>query len=88
MELTNTILLLLLAHLTRQDIAEAVERVVQSLVVNGLIKVFDKEVSYTALAMSGISMTPHNANGLAIDLSVVQSLQSSISCCMRPKPHQ
>ena len=65
-------------HLAGQDGTESGKGVMKSLVINRLLKVLDEQVSNAALTLSGVAMAPHDADGLAIDLGVVEGLQRAV----------
>ena len=61
-------------HLARQDVSKGRESVVQSLVVNGLVQVFDEDVSHARATKSRVSLRPHDATGRTLDRVKVESV--------------
>ena len=53
--------LLVGGDLAREDVTEGSERVVQSLVVDGLVQVLDEDVALTGLAEGRVTLRPHDA---------------------------
>lgn len=50
--------------------------------VDRLVQVFDKDVARVGLAQSRVAVTPHDPQGPAIDLGVVEGLQRALGCAM------
>ncbi|KAH3665483.1 hypothetical protein OGAPHI_003668 [Ogataea philodendri] len=61
--------------LTRQDLTESREGVVQSLVVDSRVEVLDENVSRTVSSERRISLGPHDSAGLALDRCVIEFFQ-------------
>lgn len=68
--------------LGRQDVAKGDKGVVQRLVVDRLVQVFDKDVSRVGLAQGRVAVAPHDAQGAAVDLGKVEGLQGALGCVM------
>mmetsp|Transcript_8037 Transcript_8037/g.10854 ORF Transcript_8037/g.10854 Transcript_8037/m.10854 type:complete len:272 (-) Transcript_8037:389-1204(-) len=77
---------LALAQLSRnlagENSSKGGESVMQRLVINSLFQVLNEDVAHSALPGRGVTVAPHDADGLAIDLRVVQSLQRTVSCML------
>jgi hypothetical protein len=54
-------------HLRRENAPKSREGVIQSLVVDGILQVFDKDVAHTRLPKAWVSVGPHDSDGLAFD---------------------
>ena len=67
------------SDLAREDVSERGESVVESLVVDVLVKVLDEDVSGSSFAESGISLGPHDSTRSELDERVVELLQSSFA---------
>lgn len=52
--------------LAGEDVAERGEGVMQGLVVDALVQVFDEDVAHSRLAEGGVAVAPHDAHGLAL----------------------
>ena len=50
-------------NLARQNVAEGNERIVKSLVVDGVIEVLDEDVAQAGLAEGRVTLRPHDAAG-------------------------
>ena len=66
-------------HLTRQDASKCRECIIQSLVVDLLIQVFDEDVSYTRLPQGRITLRPHDSDRTPLDSVKIHGVQSSLS---------
>lgn len=64
-------------YLAGQDVPESWEGVVQGLVVNGLVQIFDEDISHSWLAEGRVSLWPHDPDGLALHHIEVHRVQSS-----------
>lgn len=67
------------SDLARQNIAKGREGIVKSLVVDGGIKVLDKDIARAGSAQRGITLGPHDAAGSTLDQSVVKGFQSTLT---------
>ena len=76
---TLGVAVLILSDLAGKDVAKGGESVVESLVVNGDIEVLDEDVALTSLAEGGVTLRPHDTARLALDESVVQLLESTLT---------
>lgn len=70
---------LVLGDLAAENVAEGSKGVVKGLVVNGGVEVLDEDVALASLAQSRITLRPHDAAGLALNESVVQLLESTLT---------
>jgi len=71
--------LLISGHLAGKDVPELGEGVVQGAGVNRLVQVLDEDVAGSGLAHRGVPVLPHDAAWPALDLSVVQGVESTLS---------
>lgn len=62
-------------HLRREDAPEGGEGVIESLVINGILQVFDKDVAHTRLSKPWVSVGPHDTDRLAFDHLKVHCVQ-------------
>mmetsp|Transcript_83792 Transcript_83792/g.179556 ORF Transcript_83792/g.179556 Transcript_83792/m.179556 type:complete len:225 (-) Transcript_83792:208-882(-) len=63
-------------YLTRQDVAEQAEGVVQSFVVDVQVKTLHVDVACSALAQARVALAPHDAARAILDAGVVERVQS------------
>mmetsp|Transcript_42397 Transcript_42397/g.76000 ORF Transcript_42397/g.76000 Transcript_42397/m.76000 type:complete len:212 (-) Transcript_42397:116-751(-) len=66
-------------HLARENVAKLGEGIVQRRVVNGLVQVFDDDVSFALLSDVGVLLAPHDADGFSMDRMVVEGLTCPLS---------
>lgn len=66
-------------YLAGEDVAEGGEGVVQGLVVDGLVEVLDEHVAHAGLPEGGVSLGPHDADGLSFHHVEVHGIQGSLS---------
>eukprot|EP00054_Salpingoeca_dolichothecata_P013759 m.76961 g.76961 ORF g.76961 m.76961 type:complete len:670 (-) comp20641_c0_seq1:217-2226(-) len=66
-------------NLAGQNVAKGAEDIVQGLVVNALVQVFDEDVTDTRLAHGGIALGPHDAARTTLDGIVVQRVETALS---------
>lgn len=66
------------AYLARKNVSKGGEGVVESLVVNGLIKVLDEDVPNSALPQGRVTLRPHDAERPAFDHVKVHGVQGSL----------
>ena len=71
--------LLISSDLARKDVSESGKGIVQGLVVDGLVKVFDEDVALAGLAKGGITLGPHDTAGTSLNERVVERLQSTLT---------
>jgi hypothetical protein len=64
---------------TREDFTECGKGVVESLVVDRFVKVFNEDVSLTSLSQSRVSLRPHDSARLGLDQRVVEVVEGSFS---------
>lgn len=76
---TLGVAVLVLGDLAAQDVTESSEGVVKRLVVDGDIKVLNKDVALASLAQSRVTLRPHDAAGAALDESVVEVLEGLLA---------
>mmetsp|Transcript_149440 Transcript_149440/g.362977 ORF Transcript_149440/g.362977 Transcript_149440/m.362977 type:complete len:237 (+) Transcript_149440:1356-2066(+) len=69
--------------LARQDVPKQRECVEQSLVVNVLVQVLDKDVARAGLAHGWVTLRPHDAARFAHDRHVVHSVEGTLSIVVR-----
>lgn len=65
-------------YLAGEDVAKGGEGVVQGLVVNGLVQVLDEHVAHAGLPEGGVSLGPHDADGLPFHHVKVHGVQGSL----------
>lgn len=66
-------------YLAWQDVAKSRESVIKSLVVNGLVKILDEDVSHAAFSQWRITLWPHNSYRLPLDHIKVHGVQCTFS---------
>ena len=71
--------LLISSDLARKDVSESSKGIVQGLVVDGLVEVFDEDVALAGLAKGGITLRPHDTAGTSLNERVVERLQSTLT---------
>lgn len=67
-----------LLYLAWQDVSKRRESVVQSLVIDGFVKVFDEDVSHAALSQWRITLWPHDAHRPPLDYVKVHGVQCTL----------
>ena len=65
-------------NLARENVSKETKGIVELLVVNRLVKVLDKDVTDTGTTERGITLTPHDAAGLALDHGVVHGVEGAL----------
>lgn len=70
--------------LAGENVSKDREGVVQLFVTDFVVKVLDEDVTNTRLADGGVTLRPHDAARTALDGGVVESVQSTFGCSMRP----
>jgi len=66
-------------NLTRKDVSEGREGIVEFLVANGVIQVLDEDISDTGLSDGWITLGPHDSARSARDWVVVEAVQCPFS---------
>lgn len=66
-------------YLARQDVSEGRECVVESLVINGLVQILDKDVANAALSEGRVTLRPHDTQRSAFNHVEVHRVQGSLS---------
>ena len=67
-------------NLAREDAAEEGESVVHRLVVDDLLEVLDEDVTSSRAASSGVTLRPHDADGLSVENIEVHRVKRTLSC--------
>ena len=67
-------------HLTGKDVPKRTERIVESFVVNGLVKVLDEDVAHTRSSEGGVTLRPHEPHRVVLDRVKVHGVQGPLSC--------
>jgi len=67
-------------YLARENVSEGRERVIESLIINALVQVFDEDISDTRLADGRVSLGPHDTTWPTLDCIKVHRIQSTFSC--------
>lgn len=67
------------SYLTGQDVPEGWEGIIQGLVINGLVQIFDEDISNAWLAERRVSLWPHDPDGLPLHHVEVHRVKSSLS---------
>ena len=71
---------MVLSDFAAEDVAEGREGVVHGLVVDGLVQVLDEDVADAGPAKAGVSLAPHDADGLALQHVEVHGVESALGC--------
>lgn len=66
-------------YLAGKNVSKSRKGVIQSLVINRFIKVFDEDVAHTTLPQGGVTLRPHDAERSAFDHIKVHGVQGSLS---------
>ena len=65
-------------YLAREDVSKERERVVDRLVVNGLVQVLDEDVSGSRTTSGRITVRPHDSDRLSVHQIEVHRVQSAL----------
>lgn len=76
---SSRLAILIDTDLARENLSKRDESVVESLVVDRLVEVFDEDVSLTRLSEGRISLRPHDSARSSLDQRVVEVLHGSLS---------
>lgn len=66
-------------YLAGQDVSKRRECVIESLVINGLVQILDKDVANAALSEGRVTLRPHDAKRSAFNHVEVHRVQGSLS---------
>lgn len=66
-------------YLAGQDVSEGRECVIQSLVINGLVQILDKDVANAALSEGRVTLRPHDTKRSAFNHVEVHRVEGSLS---------
>jgi len=66
-------------NLAGKNAAKVTEGVIKGLVVDGLVEIFDEHIALARLAEAGVSVRPHYPARSALDGSIVQGIQGTLS---------
>lgn len=78
---------LVLGNLAAQNVPKGSKGVMESLVVNGDVKVLDEDVALASLAEGRVALRPHDAAGTALDKGVVEFLEGLLAVGSRVVVH-
>lgn len=70
----------IVSYLARQDVAKSREGVIEGLVVDGLVEIFDEDVAHATLPQRWIALGPHDAHRPALDHVEVHGVQRTLRC--------
>lgn len=66
-------------YLAGQDVSKSRECVIESLVINGLVQILDKDVANAALSEGRVTLRPHDTKRSAFNHVEVHRVQGSLS---------
>lgn len=66
-------------YLAGQDVSEGRKCVIESLVINGLVQILDKDVANAALSEGRVTLRPHDTKRSAFNHVEVHRVQGSLS---------
>jgi len=66
-------------NLTRKDVTKETESIIKLLVVDGFVKVLDKNVSDPRATKRGVTLAPHDTARSALDHGKVHGIESTFS---------
>ena len=70
----------ILRNFATKNIAKGREGIVHGLIVNGLVEIFDKNISNTRSTKARITLAPHNTDWTAFQNVKIHCIQSSFGC--------
>merc|ERR1711881_168972 len=70
---------LISGNLARQNVSKSTEGIVQSLVVNVFVKIFDEDITDTRTPQCRVSLRPHNTAWTSLNRIVVHGVDGSFS---------
>ena len=68
-----------LSDFAAEDVSESGESVVHGLVVDRLIQILDENIADAGTTKAGVTLTPHDADGTALQDVEVHRVQSTLS---------